>query len=246
MTVLLLAGTGEAKRIAWGLVDTGINVVASLAGATRFPDPLPIPTRIGGFDGEAGFRAYLAEENITAVLDATHPFASRITDRTAHVCQALGIKYAHVLRPPWVAMTGDTWIEVDTPQDVAAHIPMTATVFLATGRQTLAQYSTLEGRRVLARMIDPPTEPFPIEGGEFVIGRPPFSIQSETALFKALGVTHLVVKNSGGSGGKPKLDAARNLGLPVMIIKRPPMPDAVRLSSVEDALLWVTALGTRQ
>lgn len=246
MTLLLLAGTNEAKRIAWGLVDTGISLRASLAGATRKPDPLPFPTRIGGFGGEEGFRAYLADKKITAVLDATHPFAHHITERTARVCRELALDYAQVLRPPWEASRNDTWIDINAPKDVAAQIPQTATVFLATGRMTLPQYSNLEGRRVLARMIDPPSEPFPFAGGEFVLGRPPFSPQSETELFKALGVTHLVVKNSGGLGGSAKLDAARRLKLPVFMIKRPPMPDAFRVASVDEALFWATATGPRQ
>lgn len=235
----MLAGTGEARRIAWGLTDTGVKVVASLAGATRHPEPLPVPTRVGGFGGEDAFRAYLADKNITAVLDATHPFAQAITDRTARVCRELGIPYAQVVRPEWTPQDGDQWTSIATPQDAAAHIPDAATVFLATGRQTLAQYKNLEGRRVLARMIDPPTQAFPFEGGEFVIGRPPFKQSSEEALFKALGVTHLVVKNAGGQGGRAKLDAARVLGLPVLMLDRPAMADAVQLTSVQDALLWV-------
>ena len=242
MTVLLLAGTGEAKRIAWGVADTGTKVVASLAGATRHPEPLPVPTRIGGFGGEDGFRSYVADHGITAVVDATHPFAEQITNRTARVCAALSLPYCQLLRPEWDAAQGDTWTTVASPQDVADHVPQDAVVFLATGRQTLSAYANLEGRRVLARMIDPPTEPFPFEGGEFVIGRPPFSPKSEQQLFKALGVTHLVVKNAGGDGGRAKLVAARALGLPVLMLARPPMPDAPRVSTVQDALLWIARL----
>lgn len=241
MKVLLLAGTGEAKRIAWGLADTSVKVIASLAGATRHPEPLPVPTRIGGFGGEDGFRAFLADEGITAVLDATHPFAERITDRSARVCKDIGMPYCHVLRAGWTAEIADRWVNIAGPQDAAQHIPEDGVVFLATGRQTLGDYANLEGRRVLARMIDPPTAPFPFEGGEFVIGRPPFSVKSETALFEALGVTHLVVKNAGGQGGRAKLDAARALGLPVLMLDRPAMPDAVRVETVQDALLWVAA-----
>ena len=240
MTVLLLAGTGEAKRIAWGLADTRVKVVASFAGATRNPDPLPLPTRIGGFGGEDGFRDYIAAQGITAVLDATHPFADQITDRTARICAELKMPYAQILRPPWTAQDGDDWREIEVPEDAAQHISDDAHVFLATGRQTLARYANLEGRRVLARVIDPPTEPFPFEGGEFVIGRPPFSQDREEALFKALHVTHLVVKNAGGQGGRAKLDAARVLGLPVLMLKRPSMPNAVQIETVQDALLWVS------
>lgn len=241
MTLLVLAGTGEAKRIAWGLADTSVKVIASLAGATRHPEPLPVPTRIGGFGGEDGFRAFLADEGITAVLDATHPFAERITERSARVCKDIGLPYCHMLRAGWTAEEGDRWVTIATPQDAAQHIPEDGVVFLATGRQTLADYANLEGRRVLARMIDPPTAPFPFDGGEFVIGRPPFSVKSEMALFEALSVTHLVVKNAGGQGGRAKLDAARALGLPVLMLDRPAMPDAVRVETVQDALLWVAA-----
>lgn len=246
MTVLLLAGTGEAKRIAWALTDTGINVVASLAGATRSPEPLPIPTRTGGFGGEDGFRAYLKKQNIRAVLDATHPFAEQITNRTARICAELDLPYAQLVRAPWFAETGDDWTMIDAPEDAAAHIPDNAVVFLATGRQTLMQYANLEGRRVLCRLIDPPTAPFPFEGGEFVLGRPPFSPRSEAQLFKALGVTHIVVKNAGGDGGRAKLDAARALKIPVLLLKRPEMPSATPLSNVQEAVAWVTSLGTRQ
>lgn len=240
--ILLLAGTNEAKRIAWGLSDTGVSVMASLAGATRHPEALPVPTRIGGFGGEEAFRAYLRAEGVRAVLDATHPFAQAITDRTARVCGDLDVPYAQVLRPEWTPQQGDNWTRIASPAQAAELIPEDAVVFLATGRQTLAEYHGLEGRRVLARMIDPPTEPFPFDGGEFVIGRPPFKQSNEENLFVALGVTHLVVKNAGGVNGRAKLDAARVLGLPVLLLDRPTMPDCRRLSTVQEALDWVAAL----
>lgn len=245
MSVLLLAGTGEAKRIAWGLADSGVKIVASMAGATRHPDPLPVPTRIGGFGGEDGFRAYLKDEKISAVVDATHPFAQRITDRTSRICADLDLPYCHVLRPAWQAQTGDNWRMISQPSEVANHVPQDAVVFLATGRQTLADYANLEGRRVLVRMIDPPTEPFPFEGGEFVIGRPPFKQDREERLLRTLRVTHLVTKNAGGQGGRAKLDAARALDLPVLMLDRPAMQklgrNATRVHTVQDAMSWVKA-----
>ena len=242
MSVLLLAGTAEAKRIAWGLADSGLNVVASLAGATRDPEPLPVPTRIGGFGGEEGFRAYLAENAVTAVVDATHPFANRITARTARVCADLRVPYLQVVRPAWRPEEGDRWIMIDTAEEAASHIPQGDCVFLATGRQTIPQFANLEGRRILVRVIDPPTEPFPFEGGEFVIGRPPFPVAREMALFEALGVQWLVVKNAGGQGGQAKLDAARALGLPVVMINRVSVPDAPFVETAEAAVAWVKSL----
>ena len=242
MSVLLLAGTGEAKRIAWGLTVSSVKVIASLAGATRHPEPLPVPTRIGGFGGEDGFRSYLKDAGIRAVLDATHPFADQISERTARVCLELGVPHAQVTRPDWSPQTGDNWTFIDAPQDAAQHIPESGVVFLATGRKTVAQYANLEGRRVLLRLIDPPSAPFPFEGGEFVIGRPPFNQQNEEQLFTALGVTHLIVKNAGGDGGRAKLDAARALGLSVLVLQRPKPTGALQLCSVQEALAWVAAL----
>lgn len=242
MTLLLLAGTGEAKRVAWGLVDSGVPTIASLAGATRSPEPLPLPTRVGGFGGQAGFEDFLDRAGITAVLDATHPYAARITDRTARVCAARSMPYLQLLRPEWVLDEGDNWTEIACESDAAPQIQIGATVFLATGRQTLDRFANLEGRRVLCRQIDPPTAPFPFEGGEFIISRPPFSVEREEQLFASLGVDWLIVKNAGGTESRTKLTAARNLGIPVLLLRRPPMPDAPRVATVQEALDWVKRL----
>lgn len=242
MTLLLLAGTAEAKQIAWGLMTQGTRAIASLAGATRSPDPLPLPTRVGGFGGQAGFETYLQTAAISAVVDATHPFAVAITDRTARICAARSIPYLHLLRPAWVSEPGDHWTEIATEQDAASHVPTGSTVFLATGRQTLDRFAALEGCRVLCRQIDPPTAPFPFAGGEFIISRPPFTVDREIELFAALGVDWLVVKNAGGTESRTKLVAARHLRIPVLLLRRPPMPDAPRVTTVQAALDWVRAL----
>lgn len=242
MTLLLLAGTSEARKIAWGLSTRGTAAIASLAGATRSPDPLPLPTRVGGFGGQAGFEAFLRENAITAVLDATHPFAAAITGRTARVCATLSMPYLQLLRPEWRPEPGDRWTEIGSEQEAATHIPPGSTVFLATGRLTLDRFSGLQGCRVLCRQIDPPTAPFPFEGGEFIISRPPFSVQREVDLFGALGVDWLVVKNAGGDESRTKLVAARQLDISVLLLRRPPMPDTLRVETVQAALDWVASL----
>lgn len=240
MTLLLLAGTGDARRIAERL--TGQDVVASLAGATRDPDPLPVPTRRGGFGGEAGFRAYLADAGITAVLDATHPYADRITARTAAICADLGLPFVQMLRPGWTPEAGDNWTEIAREEDAAALIPAGSTVFLGTGRQTLHRFANLAGRHVICRQIDPPQDPFPFPGGAFLVGRPPFSVADEVALFSRLGVDVLIVKNAGGVASRTKLTAARQLGIPVLMIARPPVGDWPVVSTVTEALDWVAGL----
>lgn len=242
MTILVLAGTSEAKEIATSLAALGVQAVASLAGATRAPKPLDLATRVGGFGGEDGFLTYLKDAKITAVIDATHPFASQITDRTARICAALNMPYLHVLRPAWTAQDGDNWTEIAREEDAASYIPLGATVFLGTGRQTLERFAGLEGRRVICRQIDPPTAPFPFEGGEFLIGRPPFPVAREKSLFEALGIEWIVVKNAGGAASATKLTAARDLGIPVLMIARPPMPDAMRVATVAEAVNWALAL----
>ena len=242
MTVLLLAGTGDAKQIASGLADAGVKTVASLAGATRTPDTLVVPTRVGGFGDEAGFRAYLHRNGITAVLDATHPFATKITDRTAQVCKDLRLPHLLYVRPQWEPTKADNWTFIAREEDAAQHIPENATVFLGTGRQTLSRFANLEGRRVICRQIDPPTAPFPFEGGEFLIGRPPFPVSREKELFLALGINWVIVKNAGGEASRTKLDAAADLSIPVLMIKRPKTPLCKRVDTVVDAVNWAKAL----
>ena len=239
MTVLLLAGTREAKALATQLANQGVPAVASLAGATRAPDDLGIPTRLGGFGGEAGFRAYLQNAGITRVVDATHPFAHRITARTARVCAEMGLLYLLLLRPEWKPEDEDRWTFIDREEEAAKYITPGQTVFLGTGRQTLEKFANLKGCEVICRQIDPPTGPFPFEGGRYLIGRPPFPVADEKALFQDLGVDWLVVKNAGGTLSKTKLTAARELGIPVLMINRPPPPEAEIVESVEAALDWV-------
>ncbi|WP_322889203.1 MULTISPECIES: cobalt-precorrin-6A reductase [unclassified Yoonia] len=240
MTLLLLAGTAEARAIATAL--QGQDIIASLAGATRDPAPLPVATHIGGFGGEQGFRDFLAQRHIHAVLDATHPFAARITRRSATVCADLGLPFCQLLRPPWVAGPGDLWTEIAGEEEAAAHIPQGATVFLGTGRQTLDGFANLTRRRVICRQIDPPEGPFPFAGGEFLVGRPPFSVLDEIALFQRMRVDWLVVKNAGGHASATKLVAARELGIPVLMVARPAVGDWRQVPSVADALAWVAGL----
>lgn len=241
MTILVLAGSGEAKEIARRLAAQGRQAIASLAGATRDPAPLGIPMRIGGFGGGDGFERYLVAAAITAVVDATHPFAHQITARTAAICKRIGMPYLQVLRPAWEPQAGDRWTAIAAEEDAAAYVSPGQVVFLGTGRQTLARFANLQDVRVICRQIDPPDGPFPFPGGEFLVGRPPFPVESEKALFAKLGVDWLVVKNAGGAASRTKLDAARQLDIPVLMIARPPAPDADRVATVDAALQWIAA-----
>jgi precorrin-6A/cobalt-precorrin-6A reductase len=239
MTLLLLAGTGEAMRIAEASHAVAIPTIASLAGATRNPAALKVPTRHGGFGGEDAFRAFLRAENITAVMDATHPYAHRISHRTARICAELAIPYCHFLRPAWTPDPEDRWTQIASEEEAAQYIEPGSTVFLATGRQTLDRFAGLSESRLICRQIDPPDKPFPFPNGQYLVGRPPFSIRDEMALFSELGVDWLVVKNAGGQASFTKLIAVRQMGLRVAMIARPPQPDAPKVETVEEAISWI-------
>ena len=242
MTVLLLSGTQEGRLLADALAAQAIPAIASLAGATRAPQDQALPTRIGGFGGADAFQGYLQETGIRAVLDATHPFAHRISHRSAMICAALEIPYCQVLRPEWVATSGDRWTHIAQEDEAAAHVASSEVVFLATGRQTLDKFVSLRAGYIYCRQIDPPDRPFPLENGAYIVGRPPFSIEDEIALFKKLKIDWLVVKNAGGHTSFSKLQAARALGLRVLMIDRPEQPDAHQVKTVEAAMDWVRAL----
>lgn len=244
MKLLLMAGTGEARALARHLAEMrGVEVIASLAGATRDPRRLAVRTRRGGFGGAAAQRAYLQAERFDAILDATHPFATRIKARTAALAQDLGLPILHLIRPPWRPGPGDDWVEIDDACAARLHIPPGATVFLATGRGTLMDFAGLApGRRLISRQIDPPDAPFPWPDGEYLVGRGPFTSAEEMALFQRLGVTWLVVKNAGGEGARAKLIAARELGLPVLMLARPSPPPGPVVESVAQALDWLNTL----
>ncbi|WP_120501101.1 cobalt-precorrin-6A reductase [Roseovarius sp. EL26] len=243
MTLLLLAGTSQAQKIATQLAAQGQDAIASLAGVTRAPKAMGIPTRIGGFGGQESFTNYLSENKITAVLDATHPFASNISERSWRICQEQNIPYCQLSRPGWEPQTGDHWTFIDHEEEAVQHIQAGSVVFLATGRQTLTRFENLSDCRLICRQIDPPDGPFPFKNGEFRIGRPPFSVEEEINLFKDLRVNWLVVKNAGGQASYSKLEAARELDIKVAIIRRPALlPGATIVQTVEAALSWVADL----
>ena len=238
MTLLLLAGTSEARQVAARLTDR--PVLASLAGAVSEIPEYPVPTRTGGFGGEAGFLATLETEGITAVLDATHPFAARITERTARLCQERGLPYARLSRPAWQPQEGYDWREARDPEEACRLVPPGARAFLATGAQEIERYAGLDGKaEVLCRRAEATADPFPFEKGRWIVGRGPFDLSAEIALFRLLGIDVIVTKNAGGAASRAKLDAARTLRLPVVMIARPSEPEGVPvLRSVDEAVTW--------
>lgn len=242
MRVLILGGTGEARALAADLVRRpGSEVVSSLAG--RVSDPaLPLgEVRIGGFGGISGLSAYLADGAFDAVVDATHPFASTITANAAAAARSLSLPHLVLQRPAWAPGPGDQWTVVP---DIAAAARATAaapdgTVFVTTGKRDLGAFIADDRHLHLVRAVDPPQPPLPPKS-VVLLDRGPFTVDSEAYLMRANNVVVLATKNSGGPMTSAKLDAARELRVPVVMVERPALPEGVTVvETVAAASSWL-------
>jgi precorrin-6A/cobalt-precorrin-6A reductase len=240
--LLILGGTGEARELAGVLAEVpGLSVTSSLAG--RVGD-LRLPAgdvRIGGFGGESGLASWLRGSGVDAVVDATHPFASRMTSAAVAVCARLGVPLLVLRRPPWEPVAGDRWISVDSLFAATAVLPAER-VFLTIGRQGVGVFAGLDAHWFLIRSVEPAGPPLPRQH-EVVLDRGPFTAPGEVALMRRHSIGAVVTKNSGGSMAAAKLTAARELGLPVVVVRRPPLPSfsGPVVSTVAEAAEWVTS-----
>ena len=236
MTVLLLAGTAEARALADELSGK-VPLIVSLRGVTGAPLDYAGDLRTGGFGGAEGLARYLRAEGIRAVVDATHPFAARMTANAAQACQSAGVPCLRLQRPAWPLQPG--WTEVADMAAAVAALPVGARVFLATGSGSdLAPIAVRPDLSALLRVIEKPEHVPP--NVDLLIARPPFGEADERALMAREGITHLVAKNAGGAAGHAKLGAADRLGMQVLLIRRPPLPDGLRVvTDVSAARDWV-------
>lgn len=239
--VLILGGTAEAATIATQIHQIpGVEAIASLAGRTQQPVTQTNPGRIGGFGGATGLANYLRQEQIDLLIDATHPFAAQISFNAAQAASECGIPRLMLMRPAWEAVSGDDWIEVDTHQAAAQALPgLAERIFLTIGRQELPAYAGLKNIWFLMRMIDPPKPDLPIPPGELILQRGPFSLALERSLLQDYQIGAIVSKNSGGDATYAKIIIARELGLPVVMVQRPTVPEGETVTDVESVLLWV-------
>jgi precorrin-6A/cobalt-precorrin-6A reductase len=244
MKVLILGGTTESSAIARELAgDQRFTPVLSLAGRTKAPAPPPIPWRVGGFGGAAGLAAYLRTEAIAALIDATHPFAARMKANAAQAAAQAGVPRVAVLRTAWQSHVGDRWTAVaDMAQAFAALGPERQRVFLSIGRQDLAPFGPPHA--YLIRSVDPP-DPVPPDA-TVISARGPFTLDAERALLLTHRIEVLVTKNSGGDATAAKLAAARDLGLPVVMVTRPPPPEPPVVEDAAGALDWLAHQACRR
>lgn len=221
-TILILGGTREAAQLAKDLVamHPDSRIITSLAGRTKEPAPLAGEVRTGGFGGVEGLVRYLRETGVTRLIDATHPFARRISANAAQAAGIAGVPLEVRTRKPWSRQPGDTWIEVETLEQARDAIPPRARVLLALGSQHIGLFASRDDVHFVVRMIDPPSTPLDLPDHALVLGRPGDTAAVETMLLIAHRVTHIVCRNSGGTAAYAKIEAARELGLPVIMVSR--------------------------
>ncbi|WP_422747241.1 cobalt-precorrin-6A reductase [Mycobacterium sp. WMMD1722] len=240
MRILLLGGTAEARELA-GCLHPQVSVISSLAG--RVPDPaLPVgQVRVGGFGGVDGLCRWLEDSPVDAVVDATHPFAATITAHAVEACNRLGVPQLVLVRPAWP--TGGAFV-VRTDVEAAEVVAQEgfSRVFLTTGRSGTAAFRGSEAWFLIRAVTAPEAGTLPARH-ELLLSRGPYHYGGERELMAGRHIDALVTKNSGGAMTRAKLDAATALGVAVVMVDRPPLPDGVRtVGTVGEAVQWVRSL----
>lgn len=246
MRALILGGIADASLLAAEIARAGIDAVYSYGGRTRAPADQPLPTRIGGFGGVSGLADFVRREGITHVIDATHPFAAEMSRNAVEACARTGTPLIALERAPWTRAPGDNWIEVGDVNAAVAVLPEApARVFLAIGRQHIAPFAARPQHAYTLRFVDQPDAPLPF-AADVIVSRGPFALDGELEMMRTQGIAWIVARNSGGDGARAKIDAARMLGLPVIMISRPNLPERLRVESVAEVMQWLghrTCLG---
>ncbi len=247
LRILILGGTAEASALARFIAgDRRFHATVSLAGRTAAPAAQPLAMRVGGFGGADGLARWLTKENIAAVIDATHPYAARISANAVNACARLKLPLGSIVRPPWTEAPGDRWRKAESVRAAAGLLAteeQPRRVFLSVGRLELAAFAAAPQHDYLARTIDAPE----IGGAlppriRFMLLRGPFDTASEAALLAAERIDLIVSKNSGGPATYGKIEAARHAGLPVLMVGRPEKPHGHVLGSPEEAMSWLARI----
>ena len=248
--LLILGGTAEGRALAAAAearFGPALRVISALAGRTRAPRRPAGRVRIGGFGGAEGLAAWLRDERIDLLVDATHPFATRISAQARDAAARTETPRLVLVRPPWQPVPGDRWIDAATVEEAAQAIPAgAARVFLTVGARSLAPFALRPECWFLVRLVDAPAAPVPLPRHRLICARGPFAETDERALLVEHGIDCLVTRASGGAATAAKLAAARALALPVVMVRRPAPPPGTHAASVEDALAWIAQrLGER-
>lgn len=235
LNILLLGGTGEAATINEFLNQlAGVKLITSLAGRTVQASALQGEVLPKGFADVGGLAKFLKDREISLVIDMTHPFARVVSPKTEGACAALDIPYIRYERPAWISQPDDNWIEVETLCQAAAASAEFSNIFLSIGRQELGAFQNLQDKRLVVRSVEPITFDCPASDVDNVLARGPFELEAELNLLRDERIDVVVTKNSGGDATYAKVEAARLLGLPVVMVARPATYVAGAISTLEE------------
>ena len=240
--ILILGGTTEARQLAGKLAQRA-EVTLSLAGRTESPVAQGVPTRSGGFGGVGGLANYLREQGTDLLIDATHPYAANISRNAAEAARLADVPVFALRRPAWEPVEGDHWTLVaDASEAVKALGPAPRKVFLALGRQEIAEFASAPQHSYVIRSVDPVEPPLDVPDATYILARGPFAEGDELELLKKHRIDAIVAKNSGGSATYGKIAAARKLGIEVILFRRPDLPDVPSAASIPELLAKVDHL----
>ncbi|ESX25784.1 cobalt-precorrin-6A reductase [Mesorhizobium sp. LSJC264A00] len=233
--ILILGGTSEARHLAGKLAArSDLSVTLSLAGRTESPVAQGVPVRSGGFGGADGLAAYLREAGIDLLIDATHPYAAQISANAAQASRLTGVPILALRRPGWKPVDGDRWTQVDTTGDAVHALGSTPRrAFLALGRQEVAAFEAAPQHHYLIRSVDPVEPKLAVPDATYLLARGPFREADERALLEEHRIDGVVSKNSGGEATYGKIAAARALGIEVVMVRRPILPEVPSAETVE-------------
>jgi precorrin-6A/cobalt-precorrin-6A reductase len=241
--LLILGGTTEAAALAQAAIeafDDRLAVTTSLAGRTERPGPLPGAVRIGGFGGIPGMVEFIRSQSVDLLIDATHPFADQIARHAREAAEATEVPRLMLIRPAWRRHPVDRWVEVGDVAGAAAVLPRVGKrAFLTVGASELEPFAGLREHFFLVRLIDPPRVPPALGDHEIVLGRGPFTVPAERQLMRRHGIDVLVSKASGGEATEAKIIAARELQIPVVMVRRPLPERGERADTIDAALVWL-------
>jgi len=243
--LLILGGTAEARELAGVLHSRGVPVISSLAGRVAAPRLPPGEVRIGGFGGRERLERWLAEHDVFAVVDATHPFAARMSASAGVACARAGVPLLRLERPGWRERPGDRWHWVDDVEAAAGVVAgLGDRALLALGRQEVAAFAGIDSTWFLIRSVGPPDPPLPPRH-ELLLDRGPFTVSGELGVLDEHRIDVVITRDSGGDQTVAKLDAARVRGLPVVVVRRPPSPGTTAVTTVAEAAAWASARADR-
>ncbi|RLQ88273.1 cobalt-precorrin-6A reductase [Notoacmeibacter ruber] len=240
---LILGGTADARQLAFLLENEGYEVLLTLAGVTRSPRDQGVPVRIGGFGGAAGLARYLREHRFDLLIDATHPYAARISANAVEAAGRANLPIIALRRAAWESQKGDDWHDVpDLTSALSALGTQPKRIFVALGRKEIAELSDAAHHHYVIRSVDPIDAANAPPKRHEIRGRGPFPIEAERELLRHQQIDAIICKNSGGSSAAAKLHAARELGLPVFMLVRPTLPEVPSASTPDETLKLTTTV----